>query len=343
MPRICFGVPVMADADQVDAIHAHGRRVAVDYLVSGNLPSGAQAPFAHVDLPKLVFSLDIDPRVQGPGTQYSLEQMKVWWLDRMVRTDRPLEEKMTLFWHGLFTSGIKEVRVIDWLANQNALFHREAIGNYKRLTHEIIHDPAMLKYLNNDENVKGKPNENLARELMELFTMGEGNGYTEKDVPEVARALTGMTVRRNRGFRRQEGNNDVTVGQAEFVERLHDDGAKTIFGKTGDYKPDDVVDLIFDQARAGDYLAKRLWQFFSAMPSPSDEDMLRSPTRLQEQQLGIGPRAAGAFCQPCSSAATGRKFAAHQKPGGTGGDEHCDCWMSRRSRECLWSRARVCA
>src|SRR5665213_899676 len=210
---------------QIDAIHALGRDGAVDYLVTGKLPSGVEAPFAHVELPPLVFSLDGDARIQGPATLYSLQQMKIWWLDRMVRSDRPLEEKMTLFWHGLFTSGIREVRTVDWLANQNALFHREAIGNYKRLTHEIIHDPAMLKYLNNDQNIKGRPNENLARELMELFTMGEGNGYTEKDIPEVARALTGMTPGRN---------------GATFVDRRHDDEPKTIFGKTGNFKPDDV-------------------------------------------------------------------------------------------------------
>src|SRR5665213_3313932 len=222
---------------QIDAIHALGRDGAVDYLVTGKLPSGVEAPFAHVELPPLVFSLDTDARVQGPATLYSLQQMKIWWLDRMVRSDRPLEEKMSLFWHGLFTSGIKEVRVVDWLANQNALFHREAIGNYKRLTHEIIHDPAMLKYLNNDENLKGRPNENLARELMELFTMGEGNGYTEKDIPEVARALTGMTIDK---------------GKSEFQARYHDDQPK----------PDDVVDLIFDRPEPSMYLSRRLWDYF---------------------------------------------------------------------------------
>ncbi|HZK80155.1 MAG TPA: DUF1800 domain-containing protein [Humisphaera sp.] len=281
---------------QIDAIHALGRDGAVDYLVTGKLPSGVEAPFAHVELPPLVFSLDTDARVQGPATLYSLQQMKIWWLDRMVRSDRPLEEKMTLFWHGLFTSGIREVRTVDWLANQNALFHREAIGNYKRLTHEIIHDPAMLKYLNNDENLKGRPNENLARELMELFTMGEGNGYTEKDIPEVARALTGMTGRRFKGIRSQE-RNGASFGKAEFVERMHDDGPKTIFGKTGNFKPDDVVDLIFDQPQPSGYLAKRLWQFFGN-PSPSDEEIAPVAEALKNGNWDLAPALRALFTSP---------------------------------------------
>ncbi|HWE02511.1 MAG TPA: DUF1800 domain-containing protein [Tepidisphaeraceae bacterium] len=281
---------------QIEAMHALGRDGAVDYLITGTLPSGSEAPFAHVELPPLTFSLEFDSRVQGPAALYSLQQMKVWWLDRMVRTDRPLEEKMTLFWHGLFTSGIREVRSVEWLANQNALFHREAIGNYKRLTHEIIHDPAMLKYLNNDENLKGRPNENLARELLELFTMGEGNGYTEKDIPEVARALTGMTGRRYKGFGRQ-GKSDASGGHAEFVQRFHDDEPKTIFGKTGDYKPDDVVDLIFDQPQPSGYLAKRLWQFFGN-PSPSDDEIAPVAEALRSGNWDLAPALRALFTSP---------------------------------------------
>jgi len=122
------------------------------------------------------------------------EELRLWWLDRMTRSPHQLQEKMTLFWHGLLCSGIQEVKIGGMLIEQNRLFHKHATGNYKQLIAEIIHDPAMLKYLDADKNVVGKPNENLAREIMELFTMGEGQGYTEKDIAELARALTGMGV-----------------------------------------------------------------------------------------------------------------------------------------------------
>src|SRR2546423_3189911 len=226
---------------QIDRTYELGRNAAVEYLISGKLPSGAAAPFEHVELqpfPKNDEGLD---QRQGPERQFEMQKLRAWWIDRMVRTDRPLEEKMTLFWHGLFTSGFRECKVPRWMAQQNALFHKEAIGNYRRLTDEILHDSAMLKYLNNDENLRGHPNENLARELMELFTMGEGNGYSEKDIPEVARALTGMTIGKD--------------AKAEFQARYHDDAPKTIFGKTGNYMPDDVVDLIFARPEPSTYLS----------------------------------------------------------------------------------------
>src|SRR5207253_6614796 len=134
------------------------------------------------------------PQKRMQQAREETQRLRIWWVERMCRTDRPLEEKMTLFWHGLFCSGIREVKNGEYLAEQNMLFHTQALGNYKKLTHAICRDPAMLRYLNADQNVRGKPNENLGRELMELFTMGEGHGYTEKDIAEVARALTGVRV-----------------------------------------------------------------------------------------------------------------------------------------------------
>ena len=180
---------------QIDRMYQLGKVGAVDYLISGKLTAGAVAPFDHVDLGPFKTDGSIDLR-QGPERQFEIMKLRGWWIDRMIRTDRPLEEKMSLFWHGLFTSGIRECKVPRWMIEQNELFHKQAIGNYERLTFQVIHGSAMLKYLNNDENIKGHPNENLAREMMELFTMGEGNGYTEADIGQVARALTGLTPRR---------------------------------------------------------------------------------------------------------------------------------------------------
>src|SRR5206468_9409447 len=144
------------------------KSAAVEYLISGRT-SIAATPFVHVTLPSLSSrSLSGYGKNDKDRRGEDMETLRTWWMDRMVRTDRPLEEKMTLFWHGLFCSGFKEVREADFMVQQNQLLRKEAVGNYKRLAHEMVHDPAMLRYLNADQNVRGKPNENLAREMMEL-------------------------------------------------------------------------------------------------------------------------------------------------------------------------------
>src|SRR2546421_716442 len=270
--------------EQIDRIHAMGKMAAVEYLLNGPTTKPTTQPiFPKVDLPAFELTKEPDDKQAAQMTKrQDVQRLRAWWLDRMCRTDRPLEEKMTLFWHGLFCSGFKEVREADFMVQQNQLLRKEAVGNYKRLAHEIVHDPAMLRYLNADQNIRGKPNENLARELMELFTMGEGNGYTENDIKEVARALTGLGVS-PRGYM--------------FRPFRHDPGTKTIFGRSGDYRPDDVVDLIFDQPQPANYLAKRLWVFF-ASPEPSDADLLPVARALRLTNYDIKPPLRAIFLNP---------------------------------------------
>jgi len=276
--------------EQIDRLHAMGKMAAVDYLLGiGPSTTGptkgptTQPIFAKVELPKFDLTpAPDDKKAANQSRRVDIQRLREWWLDRMIRSDRPLEEKMTLFWHGLFCSGFMEVREPGFMAQQNELFRKEALGNYRRLAHEIVHDPAMLRYLNADQNVKGKPNENLARELMELFTMGEGNGYTETDIKEVARALTGLAV---------------TPKGATFRQFRHDDGRKTIFGRSGNYKPDDVVDLIFDQPQPANYLAKRLWVFF-ASPEPTKEDLLPIVQAINRSGFDLKPALKALFLSP---------------------------------------------
>ena len=117
-----------------------------------------------------------------------IAEMERWWFQRLISTSRPLEEKLTLFWHGHFATGYRTIENSYHMFLQNMLFRDNAMGNFKEdLVRGIIHDPAMIKYLNNNQNRKQAPNENLARELMELFTLGEGDGYTEDDIKEGAR------------------------------------------------------------------------------------------------------------------------------------------------------------
>jgi uncharacterized protein (DUF1800 family) len=174
---------------------------------------------------------------------------QLWWLDRMLATPAPLQEKMTLFWHGHFTTAAiaKGVTPAEALA-QNVLFRQYALGNIRDLTLKVSTDPAMLKYLDNIRNSKSSPNENYARELMELFTLGIGN-YTENDVREAARAWTGLRL--------QRGSESVAV-----VPRLHDDGSKTFLGRTGSFAGTDIVDIIFTQPAAATFFATELLNFF---------------------------------------------------------------------------------
>jgi uncharacterized protein (DUF1800 family) len=145
--------------------------------------------------------------------------LRAWWVEEMLATPSPLTERMTLFWHNHFVSGQPKVRISRLMYRQNVLLRAHATGNFGTLLHAIGKDPAMLVYLDSAQNRKGAPNENFAREVMELFTLGEGH-YTEQDVKEAARAFTG-------------GSLDRETGRYTFRPALHDYGVKTVLGKSG--------------------------------------------------------------------------------------------------------------
>jgi uncharacterized protein (DUF1800 family) len=178
--------------------------------------------------------------------RFQLARMQAWWLERMVRSPHQLEEKMTLFWHGHFTSGFREVRSSYLLYQQNQLLREYALGNYYQLLLKISTDPAMLIYLDSARNRKEQPNENYARELMELFTLGEGQ-YTEADIKAAARAFTGWTI---------DGR------EFKFRRRQHDYDDKTFMGRTGPWNGGDIIQIILEQPEAQYYIVTRLWEFF---------------------------------------------------------------------------------
>src|SRR5947209_15859279 len=184
--------------------------------------------------------------------------VQAWWLQRMVQTARPLEEKMTLFWHGLLTSGLDKAGPAQ-LYTQNQLFRKMALANFGDLLKAVSKDPAMMVYLDTETNRKGKPNENYARELMELFTTGIGH-YTEDDVRESARAFTGWTLNTTPKDRRN-------ATASSFVARYHDDGMKTFLGKTGNFTGDDIVEMLVPLRATAERLTARLFGFF-AYPNP---------------------------------------------------------------------------
>lgn len=183
----------------------------------------------------------------------------LWWLDRMVRTSRPLVERMTLVWHDWFATSNSGVGSQKMMLAQNRLLRRHALGSFDRLLVSITANPAMLVWLSGTDNRKDAPNENYGRELMELFTLGEGNGYTENDVREQARTLTGWTSTWKRG----KGQTDF-----RFDPELHDTGMKTVFGRKGAFSWRDAVRLCVNHPQHAQFFVEKLWSYF--VPEPPD-------------------------------------------------------------------------
>jgi uncharacterized protein (DUF1800 family) len=177
----------------------------------------------------------------------------LWWLDRMVRSTTPLAERMTLVWHDWFATSNVGVGSQTLMLNQNGIFRQYALGSFRELLTAVTQDPAMLVWLNGNQNVKGKPNENYARELMELFTLGANRGaYTETDVREQARALTGF-----RGNLQQGRPTGFTYNAA-----FHDTGTKTIFGQTGNFEWTDSLRLCLEHPKHPSFFVSKLWSYF---------------------------------------------------------------------------------
>jgi len=174
----------------------------------------------------------------------SIRNLNLYWMNEMVNSDAQLREKMAFFWHGHFAC-----RNLNIFFQQELLdiIRRNALGNFRDLLHEVSKTGAILNFLNNNQNRKDHPNENFAREVMELFTMGRGN-YTEDDVKEAARAFTGW------------GAN--AKGEFVFRKFQHDDGSKTVLGKTGDFDGDEVLEILLEQKQTAKFISQKIYRFF---------------------------------------------------------------------------------
>jgi len=215
-------------------------------------------------------------------------ELQSWWLTEMLVTPSPFTEKMTLFWHNHFVSSQQKVRSPQLMYRQNVLLRRHALGNFGALLHAIARDPAMVIYLDNASNRKGQPNENFAREVMELFTLGEGH-YGERDIKEAARAFTGWGIDPDRG---------------EFVFRrvAHDDGVKTVLGRSGSFNGEAVLDILLAQPQTAEHIAAKLWrEFVSPEPDPAAVGRVAKAFRESGYEIGAALRAlltADAFYEP---------------------------------------------
>jgi uncharacterized protein (DUF1800 family) len=211
-------------------------------------------------------------RINGTFTDFGDPgQLQAWWCYRMMSTGTPLREKLTLFWHGHFATSIHKVENAYLMHRQIELLRQHAWGNFRDLVAGIGVDSAMLVYLDGDANTKEHPNENFARELMELFTVGIGN-YTEKDVLEAARALTGWQ-------RLSEAN-------FQFNPELHDGGRKEFLGRRGRFKADDVIDILMQQPATPRFIARKLLVFF-ACPEPPDDVVAEAAELFARTRLNV--------------------------------------------------------
>jgi len=208
--------------------------------------------------------------------RYGLE-LRAWWLTEMAVTPTPLTERMTLFWHNHFVSAQPKVRYAQLMYRQNTLLRAHALGNFGSLLHAVAHDPAMLIYLDTATNRRDAPNENFAREVMELFTLGEGH-YTETDVKEAARAFSGWSL-------------DPERAAFMFRPRLHDGGEKTVLGRRGAWQGDDVLDILLDQPATAQFIVRKLWvEFVSSQPDPQRVRVIADRFRSSGYEIRVALR-----------------------------------------------------
>jgi hypothetical protein len=275
-------------AAQTDVTRYAGMTVdaAVGSLI--HFPSTASLP-----LPENVYSPLATLQQYAPGSFRTMEKrerqqlqkgireseitstlsLQVWWLNRMLATPAPLQERMALYFHGHFTSAaVQKGASSQLIYTQNQLFRSHALGNLRELTRAVSKDPAMLIYLDNATNVASHPNENFARELMELYTLGVGH-YTENDVRESARAWTGWQF-------------DRYTQTARFNPSKHDDGQKTFLGQTGNWTGDDIVNIIFAQPQCARFFATSLLSTFVYNdPEPQLVDAVAALLRKHDYEL----------------------------------------------------------
>ena len=282
----------------IEKLHALGREKAVESLISGAedadkfpMPDWAKPEAQREILREMMESRrgieEMADATEKEKKRQQTIQMVVrkqreqameligWWFSRMSGGIWPLREKMTLFWHGHFATSVEKVKQTGLMVKQNGLFRQHSLGSFRDLTKAIVKDPAMMMYLDTNTSRKEKPNENFARELMELFTLGEGH-YTEDDIKESARAFTGYNFR-------------PVMPEPVFLPFQHDDGEKTFFGETGRWRGDDIVDIILKQPQCAKFITAKLWRFFVSDTPPDDAQRTALAGALTKAEWKLAP------------------------------------------------------
>lgn len=254
--RMGFG----GSPDEINLLTSLGREGAVDYLI--NYGQINNQPLDDLIATSFDFSNPND------NTKFNQNELRRWWFIRMTNTARQFEEKMTLFWHNHFATSINKVNEINglYMLNQNKLLRANVLAKFDDLLLKVAQDPAMLLWLDGVTNILGKPNENFARELQELFTMGINDvvtgeqNYTEQDVKEIARAFTGWNFQRTSPYAFQMNSSQ------------HDNGTKTIYGQQANFSGQDVITLVSGRQATARFLTWKLFNFFVYPVTASSDD-----------------------------------------------------------------------
>jgi uncharacterized protein (DUF1800 family) len=264
--RTGFGVT----GAQVDAVTAQNWSKYVDAALGADPDADPGAVATPMPTP---------PTLQGPGKGASvadrkdfntrvtgqLTELSDWWVRRMVAVRQPIHEKLTLLWHNHFATSAEKVRSASNMAAQNHKLRTQSLGDFRTLAYSMLTDAAMMHWLDAQTSTAKSPNENLAREFMELFTLGHGNGYTEEDVRQGARALTGWVIR-------------PATGETMMLPKRHDHTAKTLFGVTKNFDAGGFCDAVLAQPKSAQYVAGRLWQQLASDTPPSPQALDRFAT-----------------------------------------------------------------
>lgn len=222
---------------------------------------------------------------------YSGIELRKWWIDKMRTDEFPLRENMVCFWHNHFVSTSQKVKVNYWIYQHNMILRENAFGNFKELTKQIVKSNAMVKYLDNVDNKKDKINENLSRELLELFTIGIGN-YSESDIQNGARALAGLNLG-------EDG--------AVYRKHIEDNTDKTYFGKTGNWKADDLIDIIFEQKNIPYLITRKILKWF-VYDNPSEELVVYYGDYFRKKNFEMEPLLTKIFIEEYAKENSGKKI-----------------------------------
>jgi uncharacterized protein (DUF1800 family) len=287
-----------ANVDDINSFAKLTRAQAVDQLLAWTASNKVAIP-----APAWINDFQSPRRLRGMGeAERKLAQreqvekgaeLRGWWMTEMLTTPSPLTEKMVLFWHNHFVSSLQKVRSPVLMYRQQQLLRKHALGYFGDLLHDVSKDPAMVIYLDNASNRKGQPNENFAREVMELFTLGEGN-YSEQDIKEAARAFTGWSI-------------DPDTGEFMWRPLIHDDGVKTVLGRSGNFDGDAVLDILLAQPSTAEFIVAKLWrEFVSAAPDAVEVKRIARMFRDNRYNIKVALRAiltSDAFYAPQNRAA----------------------------------------
>jgi uncharacterized protein (DUF1800 family) len=281
-----------ARPEELDAAVAAGYEATVNKLVDLSVTDGAATalpapafspPLLPADLPADEAGRRAAQQAEQRTNKEEARKLNQWWIDRMVLSTTPLRERLTLFWHDHFATSIQKVKEPELMYRQNDIFRTAGAGNFEALAQAVAKDPAMLVWLDANENRKGKPNENFARELFELFLLGIGN-YTEADVQEGARAFTGWQYRRQ-------------TGAFALAPTQHDTASKTVFGQSGNFGGEDVVRMAVAQPASPPYIVSKLWSGF-ARPVATNDPIVRDLAAGFAKDLDVGKLVRAIFLHP---------------------------------------------